>query len=81
MAIIFKKENYSHGINGLLFELDGYRSHGLSKAGFKSDRENDRLTLLGGFLTFRFYATEILSGKKKGEHLDYLSQIKEQFIK
>lgn len=48
------------GIKGFAIELDGYRHHGLSITGFKRDREKDRLITLAGYITIRFFASEIL---------------------
>lgn len=52
-------------IKGIALELDGYRHHGLSISGFKRDREKDRLVTLSGYLTFRFFASEVLKTKNK----------------
>jgi hypothetical protein len=78
VALIFKEEK--GGLKGILFELDGYRHHGLSKTGFKRDREKDRLTTLAGFITVRFYASEIINGKNEEENYRYLENLRHRFF-
>lgn len=45
----------------IAIEVDGFRSHGISKAGFDRDRKKDRLLQLNGWLVYRFTAKEINS--------------------
>ncbi len=66
------EENYKKGVPNRKFEIDiafidlmiaveidGFRSHGISKAGFKRDREKDRLLQYNGWIVYRFSAGEI----------------------
>lgn len=65
-------------ISGLAFELDGYRHHGLSLTGFKRDREKDRLVLLNGFVTVRFFASEVL--KNESGVISVLEELKVRYF-
>ena len=58
-------------------ELDGYRNHGLSKAGFKRDRVKDRLLMLEGIEVVRFFASEVIKPGNKYKILDELRLIRE----
>ena len=61
---------------GLLFEVDGYRHHGLSKTGFKRDREKDRLAILHGFVVIRFFHSELIGDTESVR--EYLHSIKKK---
>lgn len=68
--------NSTEKFKGYCIEIDGWMHHGFSKVGFKRDREKDRLTLLSGFITVRFFASEILNTRKQHEIIDVLNQLK-----
>lgn len=79
--VVFFSEIDKTSLNGLCVEIDGYRHHGLSKSGFKRDREKDRLTLLSGYVTMRFFASEILDTKNENNIIEALETFKNTYLK